>query len=447
MRRHFPIKFTTVTLLCLVLLIAGFLRYQYVQQAVDDIHIAKDAEQYVNYGRNLVLYRTFSYQHDKLPPTPDSFRSPGYPLFIAMIMKIGGKLNYLKLVLYSQVFLSTALVPLTFFTGTFFMSIPASMLAALLVAISPHLITTSACVLTETLFSILLLSAICVFQLSLKYFSICLAGISAVLFGWAFLTNETVLFLPFILVSVILWFRYFSIAHVFGKRKIQFVIFFIAIYMTVPSGWWLRNYFNVPAGGPKGSDRAVVTMSHGAYPDFIYKDPHYWGIPYREDPQQPYFGSSIKNFSEVLWTRVKDEPLRYLVWYLIGKPYYFWNWNIIQGTGDIYINPIKSDLFIESMFAANIKKVMAFLHPLFLLLTLFSIPVIFFKKKMIRIFDRDDINVALIPMIACLYFTIIYSIFAPWPRYSIPLRPELYLCAIWTLSIIVRYLRKQKVRS
>jgi hypothetical protein len=301
--------------------------------------------------------------------------------------------------------------------------------------------------LTETLFSFLLLSAICVFQLSLRYFSIRLAGISAVLFGLVFLTNETALFLPFILVSVALWFRYFSIGQVFGKRKFQFVILFLAIYITIPSGWWLRNYCNVPAGGPRGSDRAVVTMSHGAYPDFIYKDPQYWGIPYREDPQQPYFGSSLTNFSEVLWTRVKDEPLRYLVWYLIGKPYYFWNWNIIQGTGEIYINPINSDLFMESRFAVSIKKIMAFLHPLFLLMTLFSFPVLFIKIKMLRIMDRDEINAALMPMITCLYFTIIYSIFAPWPRYSIPLRPELYLCAIWTLSVIVKYLQRHKIRS
>ena len=445
--RYRRITWSTGLLLCSVFLIAVLLRYQYLQQTANDIHIAKDAEQYVNYGRNLAFHRTFSHQDEELPPIPDSFRSPGYPFFIALAMKIGGEFNYLKLVVYTQALLSAALVPLTFFTGIFFLTIPAAISAALLVAISPHLITTAACLLTETLFSFLLLFAICFFQFALRNFSILLAGISAVLFGCAFLTNETAFFLPFIFILVLRWIGFFSIVQCPGKRKTLFIIFFLTIYLTLPISWWLRSYYNVPAGMPKGSDRAVVTMSHGAYPGFIYKDPNYWGVPYREDPQQPAFGSSVKNFSKILWSRVKDEPLRYMAWYFIGKPYYLWNWNIIQGTGDIYINPVKSDLFMESWIAASVKKVMALLHPLLLVLTFFSIPMVFIKIRIPRNIDCYLKNVSLMPLIVCIYFTIIYAIFAPWPRYSIPLRPELYLCAVWTLSIIVKYLGNNKDQS
>ena len=433
--------------LLLVFFIAVLLRVYYVRKTVDDITIARDAKHYVNYGRNLALYRTFSKQNDNLTPIPDSFRSPGYPFFIALAMKIAGELKYLKVVVYTQALLSAALVPLTFFTGIFFLTIPAAIAAALLVAISPHLITTTACILTETLFSFLLLSAIFIFQLALRNFTIWLAGIAAVLFGCAFLTNETVFFLPFMLVSVVLWSRYFSIGQVFGKRKNQFVILFIAIYITIPSGWWLRNYCNVPAGEPKGSDRAIVTMSHGAYPGFIYKNPRYKRFPYREDPQQPAFGLSFTNFSNILWSRVKNEPFKYLTWYLVGKPYYLWSWDIIQGAGDIYINPVKSNLFVEQRLAEYVKKGMRILHLPFLILALLSVPFILIKVRSTRKSDRYLGQVALVPVIVCVYFTIIYTIFAPWPRYSIPLRPELYLCAIWTLSIIVKFFRNNKVQS
>jgi hypothetical protein len=136
-----------------------------------------------------------------------------------------------------------------------------------------------------------------------------------------------------------------------------------------------------------------------------------------------------------------------MAWYFIGKPYYLWNWNIIQGTGDIYINPVKSDLFMESWIAASVKKVMALLHPLLLVLTFFSIPMVFIKIRIPRNIDCYLKNVSLMPLIVCIYFTIIYAIFAPWPRYSIPLRPELYLCAVWTLSIIVKYLGNNKDQS
>lgn len=430
-----------------VFFIAVLLRVNYVRKTVDDITIARDAEHYVTYGRNLAFYRTFSKQNDKFTPIPDSFRSPGYPFFIALAMKIGGESKYLKLVVYTQAFLSAALVPLTFFAGMFFLPIPAAIAAALLVAISPHLVTTTACLLTETLYSFLLLSAICVFQLALRNFTIWLAGTAAVLFGCAFLTNETTLFIPIILSLVIIWGGYFSTGQLIGKRKTYAITFFLAIYMIFPICWWLRGYYNVPTTAQKGSDRAVVTMSHGAYPGFIHKNPFYKRFPYREDPQQPVFASSLRNFSKILWSRTKNEPLRYMVWYLFGKPFYLWNWNIIQGAGDIYINPVKNSLFVESEIAGGVNRAMKFLHPLLLVSALMSVPMIYLIKKPKRIISNYLRQTPLVPLAICIYFTIIYTIFAPWPRYSIPLRPELYLCAIWTLSIIIGYLRTHKVRS
>lgn len=447
MRQYHSIKIPTFTVLCLVFLIALFLRVYYVSQTIDDIYVARDAEHYVNYGKNLIRHRTFSYQRDKSPPIPDSFRSPGYPIFIALALKISGEYNYLKTAVYAQAFLSAALVPLTFFIGTFFLSNPAAVCASGLVAISPHLIATSACVLTETLFSFLLMFAIYAFQLWQKKESIWLAGNSAILFGFSFLTNETALFLPFIIVVVLAWTRHFPIANVSICKNSIAIVVFLSIYSIFPVSWWLRGYYNVPADAPKGSDRAVVTMSHGAYPGFIYKDKRYKRFPYREDPQQPAFGSSFTNFSNILWSRVQNEPFKYLTWYIVGKPYYLWSWDIIQGAGDIYINPVKSNFFVEQRLAAYVKKGMRFLHLPLIILALLSIPFILIKVRSTRNYDRDLGQVAIVPMIVCAYFTIIYTIFAPWPRYSIPLRPELYLCAIWTLSIIVMYLRKHKVRS
>jgi len=447
LRLYHSIKIPTFAVLCLVFSIALYLRFYYVNQTVDDIYVARDAEHYVNYGKNLIHHRTFSYQGDKSPPIPDSFRSPGYPIFIALALKISGEYDYLKTALYSQAFLSAALVPLTFVIGTFFLSNPAAVLASGLVAINPHLITTSACVLTETLFSFLLLFAIYVFQLWQRNESFWLGGISAILFGFSFLTNETALFLPFIIVFVLALAKHFQIGNVSICKNSIALIVFLSIYSIFPVSWWLRGYYNVPVNAPKGSDRALVTMSHGAYPGFIYKDTRYKRFPYREDPQQPVFGSSLTNFSKILWSRVQNEPFKYVTWYLVGKPYYLWSWNIIQGAGDIYLNPVQSDLFVEQRSAAYVKKGMRILHFPLLISALLSIPFTLVIVRSTRNPVRYLGRVALVPMIVCVYFTIIYTIFAPWPRYSIPLRPELYLCAIWTLSIIVKYWRKHKVRS
>jgi 4-amino-4-deoxy-L-arabinose transferase-like glycosyltransferase len=436
----------TLIALLLVFLIAAWMRFQFIRETINDVYIARDAQQYVNYGRNLLRHWTFSVQSDKSPPTPDSFRSPGYPILVALSLKTSGEFNYIKTVLYFQALLSALLVPLTFLVGTFYLSFPSAFLAAGLVALSPHLITTTACVLTETLFSFLLLSAVFAFQLWQKKGSIWLACGAAVIFGIAYLTNETALFLPFIIAFVIMRIKPDNDLIVKTKKIDTAVIVFLAIYSIFPVGWWLRGNCNVPAGAPKGMDRAVVTMSHGAYPGFIYQDLRYKRFPYREDPQQPVFGSSFDNFFKILWPRVQNEPIKYLTWYIVGKPYYLWSWEIIQGAGDIYINPVNSTLFERPGLGRFIKWSVMNLHAPILILALISIPLILMKMRLPESLETSQIRFAVVPITVCLYFTIVYTIFAPWPRYSIPLRPELYLVAVWTLTTIGKYLLAKRLK-
>ncbi len=42
------------------------------------------------------------------------------------------------------------------------------------------------------------------------------------------------------------------------------------------------------------------------------------------------------------------------------------------------------------------------------------------------------------------YHTLLYMVFASWPRYSISLRPELHLLASWSLKILSEYLTERR---
>lgn len=121
-----------------------------------------------------------------------------------------------------------------------------------------------------------------------------------------------------------------------------------------------RNKIFLPSIAPTGYSRLISTMSHGTYPDFIYKDPNFKYLPYHEDPMQPEFGSS---FREILWARFKKNPLLYMKWYFLEKPYYLWSWSILQGQGDIYVYPVKTSLYMTSNIACISKVTMKFLHP------------------------------------------------------------------------------------
>ena len=437
---HRTISARDFLLLCLVFLLALIIRIQYVQPLVDDIFVARDAGEYVTYGRNLVEHGTFSKDASRLTPRPDSYRSPGYPTFIALLLWGAGGENFLKWLIYTQAILGALLVPLIFLTGLFFLPVAGAMVSALLTAFSPHLITTTGCVLTETLFGFLLMAAVCCLQYAFEKPTAWCYAVSAVLFGCAYLTNEASLFVPYLLAGVSFISPAIRKTIIINRLLVGRMVAFLIIFTLFPAAWMTRNQINVPADASKASDRAVVTMSHGAYPDFIYKSPYYRRFPYREDPMQPAFGASFEGFSRILWSRAKENPGLYLRWYLVGKPYYLWSWDIIQGIGDIYINPVRVSLFEVSLLGRMIKGTMKFIYPLILSLAVLSMPTVFFRWGKSRNEKGALQNLPVLPLSICIYITALYTIFAPWPRYGIPLRPELYLCAVWALTFFTRTL-------
>ena len=89
----------------LIILLAFFIftlalhvRIQYVNKTLIDAPIRADARQYVIYGYNLANHGTFSKEFPSDNPCPDSFRSPGYPLLIALALILGGDQGFYPIV-------------------------------------------------------------------------------------------------------------------------------------------------------------------------------------------------------------------------------------------------------------------------------------------------------------------------------------------------------------
>ncbi len=425
--------------------LAFALRTTYIKETVIVNPICADARQYVIYAVNLINHGTFSQEYLVENPQPDSFRSPGYPAFISIILLLSGN-RYYQAVLTSQAFLSSLMVLLTFLLGASFLPSWAAMTAACAVACSPHLVSSASYILTETLFGFVLLLALFTFRCALCKNNAWIFSLAGVLFGYAYLVNEASLFLPWVLTITAVYLqvplksglglkKFFSVPIVKGSvvLLIVFSVFFVS--------WSVRNYINVPPGPRSGKQRALNTLTHGTYPGFIYKDPRFKYFPYREDPEQPEYSRSISNFARIFLKRFRERPLRYISWYLFEKPYYLWSWDILQGQGDIYIYPVKRSLYQSSAVANFTRKFMKFLHPFILLMALggFLIAV----RRWGSSKNPPVMEGHLVIYIPILYFTCLYTVFAPWPRYSIPLRPELYLAVMWTLTTLIDLLRKK----
>ncbi len=438
-------RWLLIALLLIIFSIALLIRIQYINTTIIPNPIVADARQYVIYGHNFIVHGIYS-KEDTDNPAPDSFRSPGYPMFIALAFLFGGDHGYYPIVIMAQVLLSSLLVLLTYYLGILYLRTYYAILAATLVALNPHLISISSYILTETFFSFFLLASTICFIIALQKERTLFFLFAALLFGYTYLINETVLFIPFLFVAISFLSIKVTLNQFWENRLLHKLTLFILIFALFPAGWTIRNHISLSPDAPSGASRFILTLSHGAYPDFIYKNPQYKYFPYREDPMQPEFGSSFQSFRKMLWDRFKEKPLRYIRWYVLEKPYYLWSWNILQGQGDIYVYPVTTSLYLSKHSANLSREIIKHLHPVFMILALIGVILMFIVGRKEK-GEEDTIDIFVFPFIICLYYTAIYTISAPWPRYSVPLRPELYLCSIWCAQVLgermmIRYLNR-----
>ena len=73
--------------------------------------------------------------------------------------------------------------------------------------------------------------------------------------------------------------------------------------------------------------------------------------------------------------------------------------------------------------------------PVILLLALASLPLVWADCRRLKA-DQDLSRTPVFMVAICVYDTLVYSIFAPWLRYSVPLRPVLYIFAAWPAAAI-----------
>jgi hypothetical protein len=395
-----------------------------------------DAAEYARYAVNLLEHSTFSRLDPSAPaPTPDAFRAPGYPLFLAACFGLFGIESGVDWVYAIQALLSAALVPLTLVVGRGFLPGWAAWSAAALVAVSPHLISFTGYLLTEILFSLALLVPLVLYQARLttrrpaEFFGI------GVLFGAATLVNSVALPVGCIAAVALIaspigqplrWRAVLRHAHRSAAVAVA------SGSLLLPGIWSLRN-LGLDAGSRGGSDRFLATAIHGSYPDFVYRDPRLRYYAYREDPRFREMMRSFPDFIRILSQRASERPLRYASWYLAEKPIILWTWNMLQGVDDVYVYPLERYGFAEVALLNGIRVSMKGLHPILLALAAIGIPLFAARPRRLR----DDPEQGPTPrflLILLAYWTIVYAISAPWPRYAVPLRPELYLWVLFSVS-------------
>ena len=320
-------------------------RLYYINSTVVDIPLRGDAGSYFIYAKNLLEHGVFSKDTINAVPEPDSFWAPGYPFFLAVVMKFTSSEQFYSAVLYTQAFISALTAGISVVLGSFFLPVWGCLLIAFLLVFSPHMTSMAGYLLTETLFCFTLAMSLLLFILALKKQQNLLHCLSGLFFGLSYLVNPVIFFFPFIATLVVYYF--------FNENKLkkQNILLFLGCFLLIFALWSVRGMVSVKGESDSSLDRAETNFIIGSHSDFYdiwRKNPRDESLPKawemaREEPLGKILGDVMR--------RVAADPVHYSYWYFIEKPYLLWSWNILTGQGDIYIYPVVTYLHKHSRLA------------------------------------------------------------------------------------------------
>jgi 4-amino-4-deoxy-L-arabinose transferase-like glycosyltransferase len=406
-------------------------RVGYLERFVPGQVLAGDEGQYATYSLNLVRHGVYSSTPPGSTPVPDTYRSPGLPLLGASMMAVfgveGGGWYYG--VLYAQALIGALTALLTALLVRQWLPPPWALAAGFAIACWPHSIAMTGYFLIETLYA---------FTLVLALWLIVRAGAggnrswwlaSGTAVGLATAVNPVALPLVLLMPMLVAWLR--------GWRP---ALTLAVASMLVPAAWSIETMDW--AGQSASRERAAFNFVFG-----MYRDGHqqWFDFRVRNDAEAATFFARVDDDTarvaaergiafELLADRAAETGTLDLIrWYLIEKPWLFWDWSIRVGQGDLAVNKLDRPPFqVDPPFRilASIAKAA---NPLLVALAALACVYVLLGWR-----RRDDPRaLALAVTVTCvLMHTAVHVVLQAEPRYSIPLRPlqlALAIAAIWWL--------------
>lgn len=437
-------EIAVIAALAFVLLVASYLRFTMLEETIVDRPLRADAGQYMLYAFNLKFNGTYSMDQSGWgrpgsKVAPDSIRTPGYPLFLAIFLSPNLPDSVFHALL-AQTVLSVITVLMTFLLFRRLLSVWLALISSLLTALSPHLVAANIYLLTETLFAMFTVAWVLLIVEALKRrrTAAWLFCAGALLAYSALLRPSAQYLLPLLTIAVFFWLP--------SEKKSRGILAMILGFMLLFTPWIGRNLITL---GNLGSNELFVgTLHHGIYPGLMYRDDQKTlGVPYQADPRSKEIGHDLTSVLKEIHRRFEEEPVRHLQWYLFGKPITLWQWNILEGMGDIFVYRVFKSPYLENRITFNTSyQMMHFLHKALVVLALIGVIFSWAPMRVMKLGEWER-NIARLVSLVLLYFTSLHMIAAPFPRYSVPLRPLMYGMALFGAFGCWQLLPKVAVRN
>lgn len=424
-------------------LILGFgfaLRYEAYTKSEVPEYPHGDAAKYFLYAYNLKNFGIYGNPAMQLHPanidkafareivTPDAFINPGYPLFLSLFLGGEYKKEQLDAARFVQVLISALTILIAYAAFEPLGRIYSLGVAALL-AINPHLINLNLFLLTEALFCFLLTLAVWFMSRARMNDKPLLFLFIGLMLAAATLTR------PWIQGYLFVFMGYMAVSKLRIRYSNILLVFVGAAILTTP--WIARNMLIL--GEPGDPSMSVMSIHHGMYPDMMYEgNSESLGYAYRYDPMSPELGKSLDVTLRELKRRASEKPADYLRWYLIGKSQSVLSWKMIAAADAVFVYQVEGSPYFELPRFYLSSYFMEKIHGALMLLALVGAVIVWLPGKIQRRMDGDIFFLRALSLLV-FYFLVAHSVFAPYPRYSIPMRPVLYAMALYPIVFLVQF--------
>lgn len=424
------------TILFITLLFIGSfqIRIWYINGTSMISPIRADAALYTTIAANLANNKAYITEKDADLRSDLISRDPGYPVFLAGIIKILNITETSKFfysTVTTQSILDAITVIISYFIARFFLPPLWSCAVSILTMLSPHLISMTNYVLTETLFTFLLQLSLILYLYAIKKRTSWLLAASGVSFGLSMCVKSVLQLFPIALVALTLYFFWNE-----RRNAIKYAIILISTSFVFFIPWKMWSHYSFKDIEHQSLFKVVVYG--GSYIGLVYNEENKMkygiGMPYRDDPDHDNivndgYGRIFKEIGK----KIKKDPLAYTSWYLFGKPAMFWSWSMEHAGGEFNVYPNNYTWYEKNRVMNLSKELMWFLHPLVIILMHIGVLLFIVRRK--KYSNTQHMMMGTILMLI-LYFLSIHTILVPATRYSLPLRPLVYFMAVFAIAEI-----------
>ncbi|MFZ5724347.1 MAG: glycosyltransferase family 39 protein [Pseudomonadota bacterium] len=409
---------------CLLILLASlFLQLKTARETVLEASgVRGDAREYLTYAVNLRQHGIYSRKiaAPGAVPTPDAVRAPGYPFLLALLIEPDARDLGLSRIVLLQALLGTATILLCLLLFRRFLPPAWALAAAGLAATSPHLVNAGVYLLTESVFTFLLvLHLFCLERgWSLRSGRWLLAA--GIVLAVSIMVRPTTQYLVLFYGLALLLLR-----DTAWQQRLKALACLLVPILVLSGAWGWRN---VQATG-HFSDPLLQAdfLHHGMYVDMKYNDdPRTYGYPYRFNPEAHEYHRNTGRVIREIADRFAEEPLRHAGWYLIGKPVQLLSWHLTESIGGPFVYAPAHSPWLESSPLRIINAITRGMHAPLMLLAFAGASLVIWRLAAV------NPGVA-VSAIVFFYFLAVHMLGAPFPRYSVPLRPLCYALALWLL--------------